>query len=317
MRRITYFTVACMTLTGLLLTGCTGEDGQDASSPSPSVSPLPSIDAAADAAAMAKVRLTAEPGKAPVLDFPPPISVTWPVARVIQQGAGDVIDMNSALVANVVTINGSDGNEEGSTYDGSPQILMTDEANMPTALLEVIVGAQVGARILLAAPVTDDKTMLWAFEVESVLDLPVQAEGTEVEPEPGLPPVGYADSATTDARMPMIMPSEGLPPDELVIYPLIIGDGQRVTAESSLVVQVTGSLWDGTQFQNSWEDGAGLPIVLSGTIRGWREGLLGQTIGSRVMLVVPPEAAWGNEGRGDLIPAGSTLVYVIDILAGT
>ncbi|SDU12861.1 FKBP-type peptidyl-prolyl cis-trans isomerase [Jiangella alkaliphila] len=314
MRRTTRFTAVCVTLTAVLLTGCGGEDG--AAGSSPAASALPSIDAAADTAALATVEQTAEPGTAPVLGFTAPLRVTGPVARVMQPGAGEVIEVNRAVVADVVTVNGSDGTEEGNTYDGSPQILMTDEANMPGALLDVLVGAQVGARLLLASPVAEDETTLWAFEIESVLDVPVQAEGTEARLQPGLPVVDHADSATTDVRMPVIVPADGPPPEELVVQPLLIGAGQPVTADSSLVVQVAGSLWDGTQFQNTWEEGAGKPIVLSGAIEGWRQGLLGQTIGSRVMLVVPPELAWGDDGRGDLIPAGSTLVYVIDILAG-
>jgi peptidylprolyl isomerase len=262
------------------------------------------------------VTLTAEPGKAPVWDFAAPISVTGPIARVMQPGTGEVIDLNRGLVADVVTVNGSDGNEEGNTYEGSPQILMTDESNMPLALLEAVVGAQAGARILFAAPVAENKTTLWAFEIGSVLDVPAEAEGTPVKSAPGLPLVSLTDSATTDARMPTIVPAEGLAPTELVVQPLVIGAGEKVTADSSLVIQVTGALWDGTQVQNSWENGAGLPVVLSGTIQGWREGLVGQPIGSRVMLVVPPALAWDGKGRGELIPAGSTLVYVIDILAG-
>lgn len=317
MRRITCSTAVCVTLAAVLLTGCAGEDGpadQDGSSALPSA--LPPIDAAADAAALATVEQTAQPGTAPVLDFTPPISVTGPVARVMQPGAGEVIEVNRAVVADVVTINGSDGSEAGNTYDGAPQILMTDEANMPAALLDALIGAQVGARVLLASPVADEQTTLWAFEIESVLDIPVQAEGTEAKLQPGVPLVDHADSASTDVRMPVIVPADGPPPAELVVQPLLIGAGQQVTADSSLVVQVTGALWDGTQFQNTWEEGAGKAIVLSGAIEGWRQGLVGQPIGSRVMLVVPPDLAYGEEGRGDLIPAGSTLVYVIDILAG-
>ncbi|MFJ2034250.1 FKBP-type peptidyl-prolyl cis-trans isomerase [Streptosporangium sp. NPDC087985] len=319
MRRPTFRTVVGLTLGGLLLSGCTGavEASGIPSTTAPSVLALPRVDAVADAAALDTVSLTAEPGKPPVLDFAPPVSVTGPIARVVAPGSGETIDVNQAVVANVVTIDGGDGTEQGSTYDGAPQILMTTEASMPLALLEQLVGAQTGVRVLLAGPVGEGRTTLWVFEVTSVLDVLAQAEGTEVKDlAPGLPPIGYADSPTTEAVMPMLVPAEGPPPEDLVVQPLIVGTGPEVSADSSLVLQVVGSLWDGTQFQNSWEDGAGLPVVLAGTIRGWREGLVGQPIGSRVMLVVPPDLAWGDKGRGELIPGGSTLVYVIDILAG-
>jgi len=55
----------------------------------------------------------------------------------------------------------------------------------------------------------------------------------------------------------------------------------------------------------------------AGVIAGWNEGLVGQKVGSQVMLVVPPDKGYGEEGSGDTIPGGSTLVFVVDILAAS
>jgi peptidylprolyl isomerase len=50
-------------------------------------------------------------------------------------------------------------------------------------------------------------------------------------------------------------------------------------------------------------------------IQGWSEGLAGQTVGSQVLLVIPPELGYGDEDAGQGgIPGGSTLVFVVDIL---
>jgi peptidylprolyl isomerase len=43
--------------------------------------------------------------------------------------------------------------------------------------------------------------------------------------------------------------------------------------------------------------------------------LQGVKIGSRVMLVIPPGLGYGKQGSGPNIPGGSTLVFVIDVLA--
>ena len=45
-----------------------------------------------------------------------------------------------------------------------------------------------------------------------------------------------------------------------------------------------------------------------------QKGLVGQTVGSQVLLVIPPDQAYGDKEQGS-IPANSTLVFVIDILA--
>ena len=51
-----------------------------------------------------------------------------------------------------------------------------------------------------------------------------------------------------------------------------------------------------------------------GVIEGWLEGLKGQKVGSEVLLVVPPSLGDGDQAQGE-IPANSTLVFVVDILA--
>ena len=68
-------------------------------------------------------------------------------------------------------------------------------------------------------------------------------------------------------------------------------------------------------FQGQWtvestSDSSGQHQV----IEGWQKGLVGQTIGSQVLLVIPPDQAYGDKEQGP-IPANSTLVFVIDILA--
>jgi peptidylprolyl isomerase len=45
---------------------------------------------------------------------------------------------------------------------------------------------------------------------------------------------------------------------------------------------------------------------------------VGQTVGSRVLLVVPPADAYGSAGKPEAgIGSTDTLVFVVDILAAT
>ena len=63
--------------------------------------------------------------------------------------------------------------------------------------------------------------------------------------------------------------------------------------------------------------GATFPVQNIGqaqVIDGWNQGLVGQTVGSQVLLVVPPSLGYGANAQGS-IPANSTLVFVVDILA--
>ena len=72
-------------------------------------------------------------------------------------------------------------------------------------------------------------------------------------------------------------------------------------------------------FDSSWETGAPATFGIGNgaVIVGWDEGLVGRTIGSQILLVVPPDKGYGDQGSGETIPPGATLVFVIDILDAT
>ena len=80
-------------------------------------------------------------------------------------------------------------------------------------------------------------------------------------------------------------------------------------------MQYTGVKWsDGTVFDSSWENGAPASFQTTGVVDGFRQALEGQTVGSQVLVVIPP--ALGLR-RGRLVEhelAGETLVFVVDIL---
>jgi peptidylprolyl isomerase len=52
-------------------------------------------------------------------------------------------------------------------------------------------------------------------------------------------------------------------------------------------------------------------IGIGRLVDGWDQGLLEQTVGSQVMLVVPPGSGYANTSSS---LAGETVVYVVDIL---
>jgi peptidylprolyl isomerase len=121
-------------------------------------------------------------------------------------------------------------------------------------------------------------------------------------------------STDTEAKPEIDVP-EGDPPTELVVETVVEGDGPEVAEGDLVVVDYVGVLWDdGTEFDASWEGDAPstFPVGTGGVIQGWDEGLVGQKVGSRVLLVVPPDLGYGEQGSGN-IPANATLVFAVDI----
>ena len=50
-------------------------------------------------------------------------------------------------------------------------------------------------------------------------------------------------------------------------------------------------------------------------IKGWDRGVRGMKVGGRREIIVPPRLGYGNQSPSPLIPAGSTLVFVVDLLS--
>lgn len=130
-------------------------------------------------------------------------------------------------------------------------------------------------------------------------------EGVTVSGEQGSAPTITVDSAVT-------------PPTELVVKEISKGDGKKIGPNSIVSVQYAGVAWsNGQEFDSSWANNGGQPIEfpLNGVITGWQEGLNGVTEGSRVLLVIPPDKAYGEAGAPPAIGPNETLVFVVDVEA--
>ncbi len=155
--------------------------------------------------------------------------------------------------------------------------------------------------------------MVFVFDLIDV-SIPLErATGTAVEPPEGLPVVTLAEDGKPTIEIP-----DTDPPGELVGQVLIEGDGAVVEAGQNLTVHYTGVIWPGgEQFDSSWdrEEPAAFDIGVGSVIPGWDETLVGQTVGSQLLLVIPPEDGYGADGNASAgIDGTDTLVFVVDIL---
>ncbi len=97
------------------------------------------------------------------------------------------------------------------------------------------------------------------------------------------------------------------------------GDGPAVEAGQTVNVHYTGWLEDGTRFDSSFSRGQPISYVVGsgGAIAGWEEGISTMNIGGQRLLVIPAELGYGEEGFGDIIPPGSTLIFLVELVEGT
>jgi FKBP-type peptidyl-prolyl cis-trans isomerase FkpA len=105
-------------------------------------------------------------------------------------------------------------------------------------------------------------------------------------------------------------------PSVFRVEDIVVGEGTPAATGDSLTVHYIGALESGQVFDNSYTRGEPFTFRLgAGTvIRGWDQGLVGMRVGGKRRLVVPPELAYGSQGRPP-IPPNATLNFEVELLA--
>ncbi|MFH9431947.1 FKBP-type peptidyl-prolyl cis-trans isomerase [Streptomyces sp. NPDC017615] len=106
-------------------------------------------------------------------------------------------------------------------------------------------------------------------------------------------------------------------PSELLVEDIVVGDGPEAKPGAMVEVHYVGvTFGTGEEFDASWNRGQTFRFPLGGgrVIKGWDQGVEGMKVGGRRKLTIPPHLAYGNQSPSPLIPAGSTLIFVVDLL---
>jgi peptidylprolyl isomerase len=124
-------------------------------------------------------------------------------------------------------------------------------------------------------------------------------------------------SATGGKTKPQVTVPKGAPPKKLEIRDIEEGTGPEAKAGDEVTVQYVGVDYkSGKQFDASWDrhEPFTFPLGNGEVIRGWDKGVEGMKVGGRRELIIPPNLAYGPEGRPPVIPPNETLIFVIDLV---
>jgi FKBP-type peptidyl-prolyl cis-trans isomerase len=302
------------------LTGCSTADSAAGGCESP----------LAEGNASRLVDVSGKLGEAPKVDFPTPLKTQTSQRSEVIPGKGAGIVTGQKVKIDLSVYNGTTGEAiQQSQYDGENLASFVINDQTITGLSEGLQCAQEGSR--LAVVVSPDDAFgpqggnadLGVGEADSlvfVLDVVKtylkRANGTDQAVTSGLPSVVLADDGTPGITVP-----SADAPKKLAVGVLKKGAGEKVKEGDPVTVHYTGVLWDTKEvFDSSWERDEPAEFLAAdgsktqgGVIAGFADALVGQTVGSQVVAVIPPDQGYGEQGNG-AVPPNATLIFVVDIL---
>jgi len=280
-----------------------------------------------------EVEVEGEFGKLPEVTFPKgeaPSGDLEVATRI--EGSGRKVSEGDLVVADYVGYTWSpEGTSAviGSSYQGGVPASFPTWSLVP-GLKKALVGAKVGSRVVAVIPpkegygdkgsarlqIGGEDSLVYVLDVVAAYSKGDAVESAGAFQKAGLPEV-------SGGAVPTVKVPSAPAPGRLTVETVKQGSGKAVDAGRLVAIQYVGALWrDGKVFSSSWSDGKVYSTVIGQglVIKGWDEALVGVKAGSRLLVVAPPDKAYGAK---DLkvkglpkygIKADDTLVYVIDVL---
>ncbi len=278
------------------------------------------------------VTVTGTFNKAPTVTIPKETGSGPLLTKTVIQGTGAKLTSSGGLIGNYVAYDwsGKTSKQLGSSYSqGTPSLFV---GSLLPGLETALVGQKLGSRVLAVIPPKDafgstgnstegigaNDTLVFVIDMISTFGTS-SVPGTQATNGGGSLPTVTAPAASSTAGPTIKIPAKTTAPKALQVKTLIKGKGAVVKKGQDLAVQYTGVIWrTGAVFDSSWARSTPLTTVIGEgqVIKGWDTGLVGQTVGSRVLLVIPPADGYGSAGASTAgIKGTDTLVFVVDILA--
>ncbi|MCI9857991.1 FKBP-type peptidyl-prolyl cis-trans isomerase [Microbacterium proteolyticum] len=304
--------VAVTALAGFGLVGCSASAAS--SCPTPTDSAIASV-----------VDAPGEVGSVPTVSVRSPFVPSQAGTATLVEGDGPRITTDSQLaLVDVTVLDAASGeqlvatpyNSDVATATPLPRLTQAVPSLAPlmrcvsegSRVAVAIPGADLGAQGAQALGVAEGDGAVFVFDVRKVF-LPAADGADQYNADSGMPSVVRAP----DGQPGVVIPA-GDAPTEARSQTIKKGDGDTLTADSSVVIHVQGVAWGSdTTFASTWKNGAPGQATVSVLPPAMAAALEGQTVGSQVLIVVPADQT-AQDTQILQAPEGTALVYVVDIL---
>ncbi len=313
----------------MLLLGACGDSSAGSSDPAtaaPSTSATPSASATPTAAKVKAsdnfdaVTVTGAYGKSPKVKIKSPWGIDKTRTKVLEPSDGQVVKAGQTVEVNYYGVDGRTGKKFDESFSTGKAVAFSLDQVVP-GFSKGLTGQRKGSRVLIAMPGSDGydssggnaqagikvgDTLVFVVDLVDVqLSAPA---GEKVTPKSGLPTV-----TANGSKVSIAVPKTD-PPTKLVVQPLIKGTGKKVAASDTITFDYRWQQWsDGKLLEQSYGDKPA-SYQVAGLLPGMQQGLVGQTVGSRVLLVIPPALGYPDGNATPKIAKGETLVMVVDVL---
>jgi peptidylprolyl isomerase len=299
--------LALLVLPLLLVTAC-GDDGASAEEALPGVTVQGSTEAK------------------PQVQFEDGYSVDSTQVETLVKGNGEKVGAEDTVTVDYVGINGRNGQEFDSSWKSGQPATFALGPGMISGFNKALAGQTVGSRVVAAIPpeegygsqgnpqagIQGSDTLVFVIDIRGVVAS--QAEGQAVQPPASVPHL-----ATDPQGAPQVFhetPQTAPAPEESEVYTVIKGEGEPVEAGQNVTMKFLGQIYpDGETFVNSYaQSPQSLPIGQGQPLPCF-DKLVGQSIGSRAILICPSAEGFGPQGNPQAgIKGTDTLIFAIDLL---
>lgn len=277
----------------------------------------------AGGAARSEVSVRGAEGSKPTISVKTPLKLTKSSSWTLTRGHGATVGRGDSYLVDLTFADGRTGKTVASTYDQGHPVLFGPAQGFPV-INDAVAGKPVGTRLVVAAASKDaygkngssqlgikagDSVVMVVDVAGTVLKAP---HGKAQQPPAGTPHLNLANGVPTGFDF-----AGAHKPSKLKVVTLVKGEGPVVKAGDVVVANYLGSVWGKTQpFDASYTRGQPFSFTVGQgqVIKAWDQGLVGATVGSRLLLLCPPGVAYGKQGSGSTIPPNATLAFVVDVL---
>jgi peptidylprolyl isomerase len=272
------------------------------------------------------VSVTGDVGSSLTVAFTGQVTDPTTVTKVLVTGDGPPVKEGDSVILQTAIADGLTQKTVANSYtDHAPQLVPID-ANVSAVYSDALLGKPIGSRVLISTPA--DK--IFGASGNPQLDIgnkDVVLIMFDLVGSPVAHPDGKKSAAP--AWAPKIVAKGGKPtgfdftkapkPDgKLHSATLRAGSGAKVTKGQTIFASYLGEVYGGTKpFDQNFTGGtpASFQIGVGKVISGWDKTLVGQRVGSEVLLAIPPKDGYGKGGNsGAHIKGTDTLYFVVDIV---